>query len=246
MHRSDNTGTEASAHSRSPTVRPDSISATLAAIPDDADHRVAEVVLRHAGWTRIGAGDWAIALASPDDEYVARISPFDPVGPYTAALYRAAASTGQVPQLSEHRRLAGGGDLQVLERLWPVAEADAAAFHARLTTAASDGDALRTTLLSIHAQAAGDLHFCGPLDLHAQNVMRRRDDTLVVIDPYFADGPALYALAASDPDRLVALIPERERRYMTEIPLTTSGPWSETQRRHLRDSLAAADQRAMR
>ena len=31
---------------------------------------------------------------------------------------------------------------------------------------------------------------------------------------------------------------------MTEIPLTTSGPWIETDRRSLRDGLAAADQRA--
>jgi len=69
-----------------------------------ADHRDAEQALLAAGWTPCGAGDWAIALRSPDGTAAARISPFDPTGPYSAALYREAAHTCQVPKLFAHRR----------------------------------------------------------------------------------------------------------------------------------------------
>src|SRR5690606_36242876 len=86
-------------------------------LSSDATHRDAERFFTEAGWMPCGAGDWAIALRSPDGRMVARISPFDPTGPYTAALYRDAAHTRQVPTLFAHRRLVGGGDLQVMEWL---------------------------------------------------------------------------------------------------------------------------------
>ncbi|WP_194408624.1 hypothetical protein [Microbacterium cremeum] len=216
----------------------------LAALAPDADHRVAETVLRDCGWTWIGAGDWAIALLAPDGDWVARISPFDPVGPYSAALYSAAANTHQVPQLREHRRLVGGGDLQVLERLWPVASDVATSFHQRLASGADDVAQLLTAIRRIHRQAVRELPWCGPLDLNPQNVMRSADGRLVAIDPFYADGPSLYGTATTDPDRVVALIPESERRFMTDIPLAASGPWSESERHALREALAAADARS--
>ena len=43
--------------------------------------------------------------------------------------------------------------------------------------------------------------------------------------------------------RVVALIPEAERRFMTEIPLAASGPWEPGAREALRAGLAAADAR---
>ncbi|BBH68546.1 hypothetical protein ACTI_52310 [Actinoplanes sp. OR16] len=73
--------------------------------------------------------------------------------------------------------------------------------------------------------------------------MRAADGRLVV-DLYYADGPALYACAESDPDLVVARIPEAERRFMTEIPLAASGPWDEAAREAMRAGLAAADARA--
>ena len=79
------------------------------------DHRDVEHAFVAAGWTPCGAGDWAIALRSPDGAAAARISPFDPTGPYTAALYRQARHARQVPELFAHHRLVGGGDLQVME-----------------------------------------------------------------------------------------------------------------------------------
>ena len=81
----------------------------MALLGPEADHRIAEQAFLAAGWTPCGAGDWAIALRSPDGLAAARISPFDPTGPYSAALYREAAHTRQVPNLFAHRRLTGGG-----------------------------------------------------------------------------------------------------------------------------------------
>ncbi|GIM88407.1 hypothetical protein [Paractinoplanes toevensis] len=42
----------------------------------EGDHRDVEAAFRAAGWTPCGAGDWAIALRSPDGTRAARISPF--------------------------------------------------------------------------------------------------------------------------------------------------------------------------
>lgn len=210
---------------------------------EQADHRDAERALRAHGWTPGGAGDWAIALRSPDGTRAARISPFDPTGPYSAQVYREAAHTGQVPELFEHRRLTGGGDLQLLEWLRPVPEEEAAAFHRSIAQRAPYVAELVDIVRRIHERALSELPWCGPLDHNPANVMRTADGRLVVADLFYADGPALYATAASDPDEVAARIPEAERRFMTEIPLAASGPWEPGAQERMRAGLAAADRR---
>ncbi|MDN5688486.1 MAG: hypothetical protein L0G94_17670, partial [Brachybacterium sp.] len=160
--------------------------AVLAALDADATHRDVETLLRDAGWSPCGAGDWAVALASPGNDIVARISPFDPIGPYTARLYREAATTAQVPRLLHHRRLTGGGDLQVMERLAPVPETIAAEFLAELARYDTDLVELARVLRRVHEDALRDLPWCGPLDTNPSNVMRAPDGRLVLIDPYYA------------------------------------------------------------
>jgi hypothetical protein len=209
-----------------------------------ADHRDAEQSLSAAGWTSCGAGDWAIALRSPDGTAAARISPFDPTGPYSAALYREAAHTRQVPELFTHRRLAGGGDLQVMEWLRPVPEDEALTFHRAIAMRAPHVAELVDVVHRVHERARRALPWCGPLDNNPANVMRTADGRLVVTDLFYADGPNLYATAAADPDRIVALIPAAERRFMTEIPLASSGPWERGTQEAIRAALAAADARA--
>lgn len=218
----------------------------LSRLPADADHRTAEQVFHSAGWERCGAGDWAIALRSPDGGTVARISPFDPTGPYAAELYREASATAQVPQLFAHRRLSGGGDLQVMEWLLPSDDADAAAFHAAIADRSPEVAELADSIRRIHDRAQRELPWCGPLDVNSENVMRRADVRLVIIDPFFADGPRLYETAATDPDSVAARIPAEQRRFMTEIPLTSSGPWAQESRDEMRRGLAAADARLAR
>lgn len=211
-----------------------------------ADHRDVERVLRAAGWTPCGAGDWAIALRSPDGTAAARISPFDPTGSYTAALYREAAHTRQVPELFAHRRLTGGGDLQVMEWLRPVTQAEAVAMHQAIAGRAAHVAGLADVVHRVHARARRELPWCGPLDENPANVMRATDGRLVVADLFYADGPDLYETAATDPDRVAALIPEAERRFLTEIPLAGSGPWEPGAQEAIRAGLAAADARNRR
>jgi hypothetical protein len=216
----------------------------LALLGRQADHRDVERALLAAGWTPCGAGDWAIALRSPDGTAAARISPFDPTGPYCVALYRQAAGTGQVPELFAHRRLTGGGDLQVLEWLRPVPEDEAVAFHRAIARRDPQVADLVDAVRRIHEQARRELPWCGPLDTNPTNVVRAADGRLVVIDLFYADGPNLYATAATDPDLVVARIPEAERRFMTEIPLAASGPWEAGAQEAMRAGLAAADARS--
>jgi hypothetical protein len=220
--------------------------AVLALLGSHADHREAERAFVDAGWTPCGAGDWAIALRSPDGTAVARISPFDPTGPYSAALYRDAAHTRQVPRLFAHRRLSGGGDLQIMEWLRPVPEREAAAFHRAITTESPEVADLVAVVRRVHALARRELPWCGPLDTNPANIMRAPEGHLVVMDLFYADGPTLYAAAIADPDLVVAAIPESERRFMTEIPLAASGPWEPSARKATRQALAGADARINR
>jgi hypothetical protein len=199
-----------------------------------------------AGWAPCGAGDWATALRSPDGTAAARISPFDPTGPYAAALYREAAHTRQVPELFAYRRLAGGGDLQLLEWLRPVPVDEADAFQRAIAVRSAEVADLVDVVLRIHERARRELPWCGPLDHNPSNVMRAGDGRLVVVDLYYADGPNLYATAAADPDLVVARIPEDQRRFMTEIPLAASGPWRPGEQAAIRAGLAAADLRRRR
>jgi hypothetical protein len=172
-----------------------------------------------------------------------RISPFDPTGPYSAALYREAAHTRQVPELFAHRRLTGGGDLQVLEWLRPAPRDEAVAFHRAIVRRAPEVAELVDVVRRVHKRARRALPWCGPLDTNPANVMRTADGRLVAADLLYADGPNLYATAATDPDLVVARIPEAERRFMTEIPLAASGPWQPGAQEAIRAGLAAADAR---
>lgn len=217
--------------------------AALRNLSYECDHRQVDEALRADGWVPCGAGDWAWALRSPDGSTVARISPFDPTGPYNAQIYREAALTGQVPRLLEHWRLVGGGDLQLLEHLTPVLPSEAEAFLRAIDDRAPAVAELSDVVHRVHAQAREELPWCGPLDSNRRNVMQTADGRLVVIDLLYADGPSLYGLAREDPEAFVTRIPEHERRFMTEIPVAASGPWTAADRETMRLALADADAR---
>lgn len=215
---------------------------TLRLLGREADHRDTERVLREAGWTPCGAGDWAIALRAPDGRAAARISPFDPVAPYTVALYREAAYTGQVPRLFAHRRLVGGGDLQIMEWLEPVQADEAAEFHRALAAREPEVAELADVVRRVHERGRRELSWFGPkLDDNPDNIMRNAAGRLVAADLFGADGPRLYAAVVDDPNLVATTIPEPERRYMTEIPLTNTGPWPPEVRQAMRKNLTTAD-----
>jgi hypothetical protein len=217
---------------------------TLALLGRQADHREAEQALLAAGWTPCGAGDWAIALRSPDGTAAARISPFDPAASYSVALYREAAHTRQVPVLFAHRRLVGGGDFQVMEWLQPVLEHEAVAFHQAIVGREPKIAELVDAVRRIQERARREVPWSGlKVDDNPDNIMRAADGRLVAADLFGADGPSLYATVATDPDLIVEWIPESERRFMTEIPLTATGSWEPAVREAMRAGLAAADAR---
>ncbi|MFD7154626.1 hypothetical protein ACFV9C_08515 [Kribbella sp. NPDC059898] len=183
-------------------------------------------------------------MRSPDGLAAARISPFDPAGPYTAALYREAAHTGQVPRLFSHRRLSGGGDLQLLEWLEPVAADEAAEFHRALAAREHHVAELADVVRRVHERGLRELPWFGPkVDDNPDNIMRTADGRLVAADLFSADGPKLYATVLDDPDLVAATIPESERRFMTELPMTNTGAWPRETLAAMRNALAAADTR---
>ena len=221
----------------------DTARALLADLAPGATHLDVDALLRAAGWTPSGVGDWAWALRSPDGGVVARISPFDPAGPYAAMLYRIASDTGQVPALFAHRVLDGGGDLILMEPLSSVPEAEAATFLASVVVGSPAVGALAHHLHQVHARGAAEQPWWGPLDDNPANVMRGADGRLVLTDPYYADGPDLYRTVLEDPDRVVRAFPADRRRFMTELPLAGSGGWAAGEAERMRAALAAADAR---
>lgn len=222
----------------------ENLKSSLASLSEGSTHRDVEQALLDTGWVRCGEGEWAVALRSPDGAAAARISPFDPVGPFTAALYREAAKTRQVPKLHAHHRLYGGGDLQLMEWLLPVPQTEAFGFLQMIAERKPEVAVLGRILRDVHEQARKHLPWCGPLDDNPSNVMRAVDGRLVLTDPYYADGPNLYEAAATTPDLVVAKIPRDERRFITEIPLAGSGGWDPKIRERIRKGLETADFRA--
>ncbi|MCM3506025.1 MULTISPECIES: hypothetical protein [unclassified Curtobacterium] len=201
-------------------------------------------LLGHLGWVRCGTGDWAQAFRSPSGRLAARISPFDPAGPYSAMLYRLAAHTRQVPALVHHRVLDGGADLTVMEYLEPVSVAIGARFHQALAGREPSVAVLADVIDKVHARGAAEQPWWGPLDDNPANVMRGSDGRLVVADLFYADGPVLYAAARTDPDRIARDYPEHRRRHMTELPLASSGGWPPGDAEEIRALLADVDARA--
>jgi hypothetical protein len=128
-----------------------------------------------------------------------------------------------------------------MEWLQPVAEDEAVAFHRAIALRTPRVAELVDIVRRIHERARRELPWCGPLDHKPANVMRATDGRLVVADLFYADGPNLYATAATDPDLIVAKISQAERRFMTEIPLATSGPREPGAQEAMRVGLAAAD-----
>jgi hypothetical protein len=209
----------------------------------DADHVAAEQSLTALGWTRCGVGDWAVVLASPSGALAARISPFDPIAPYTVDLFRRAAATRQVPVLHRDVDLEGGAVCTVMERLHEADQAAAEAFFVALDAREDAMADLADFVDAVLARARQDLPWCGAVDPNPSNVMRRDDGRLVLTDPFFADGPTLYASLLTEPTLVARQFPADRRRHMFELPLGESGPWDPVERSRMRAALADADRR---
>jgi hypothetical protein len=215
----------------------------LGELTADSDHVTAESLLTSYGWRPSGCGDWAVVLRSPSGELAARISPFDPVAPYTMRLFGEAAGTRQVPVLHAHRDLEGGAVLTVMEFLLPAEPDQAAAFFQALEERRPEVADLAEAIERILAIATDDLPWCHRVDPTPANVMRRADGGLVLTDPFFAEGEHLYGSLLTDASVVARIFPPDRRRHMFDLPLTESGPWDPVGREVMRAALAAADAR---
>ncbi len=215
--------------------------AVVAELSAEDDHVSAEELLTAHGWTRCGLGDWAVVLGSPSRTLAARIAPFDPVAPYTAQLFREAAPTRQVPALHAYVELDGGAVCTVMELLGPVAEERAAAFFRALEARAPDLAELAEVIDRVLSRARAELPWCGPLDPNPSNVMARPDGSLVLTDPFYADGPGLYGSLTIEAHLVARAIPADARRHMFDLPLAWTGRWDPDERARLEAALAAAD-----
>lgn len=215
----------------------------LDSLAADDDHVTAEALLTGHGWSRCGAGDWAVVLRSPTGEHAARISPFDPVATYTVRLFREAADTGQVPSLYALRELEGGAVLTVMEYLEPADPERATSFFQALEARRPEVAALAEVIDRILTDARRDLQWCDHVDPNPANVMRRADGGLVLTDPFFADGTTLYGSLLTDASLVARTFPADRRRHMFDLPLAESGPWDPVGREQMRAALAVADAR---
>ncbi|AKU14931.1 hypothetical protein VV02_02045 [Luteipulveratus mongoliensis] len=204
---------------------------------------VIERVLSAAGWSRCGQGDWAVVLVSPSGRLAARVSPFDPVMPYTADLFRRAAATALVPVLHASREFEGGAVYTVMERLHAAEPHEGKAFFRALAARTPEVTDLARAIDVVVERARRELPWFGPLDENPSNVMRRDGGDLVLTDPFYADGPNLYDSLLADPMRVARAIPEEKRRHMFELPLAESGPFDPDARQRMELGLAAADAR---
>jgi hypothetical protein len=71
--------------------------------------------------------------------------------------------------------------------------------------------------------------------------MARANGSLVLTDPFYADGPNLYGSLTTDASRVARAIPPRARRHMFDLPLAWTGPWDPAERARMEAALAAAD-----
>lgn len=67
------------------------------------------------------------------------------------------------------------------------------------------------------------------------------DGSLVLIDPFYADGPSLFAAVLNDPARVAASTPPAQRRYMFDLPFHHSGTANSGLLTAMRHALEAAD-----
>ena len=94
--------------------------------PED-DHRRVRARLETDGWKWLARGDWSQVYASPDGQQVARVVAFDPAYALHVRTCLANPGVAHFQRIDWHRDLAPAGQVVVMERLQPAAEAPASA-----------------------------------------------------------------------------------------------------------------------
>jgi hypothetical protein len=195
--------------------------ADLSAVRDvSGSHRDVTSALVLAGWVLCGAGDWAVALRSPDGQLAARVCPFDPAYDAFLDLCRRCPDNPYLPRVELGVPLHGGGSLTVMEFLPEAPEDEALALLDRWRRGEGD-DALRAvnaTALVVDAECRVRVPWWDGIDLNPHNVRRSGSHGLVLIDVFCLDGAALYEQVREDPAVVRRRIPADQRQHLLEIP----------------------------
>jgi hypothetical protein len=203
---------------------PELASADLPRIPglpwERLSHRQVLGELVNEGWVPAGAGEWAVALRSPEGTLIARVCPFDPAYRAFVDLCRECAGNRWLPGISLAADLEGGGSVVFLE--FAAAADDVLARQVAAQWRAGPGDAelgeVRRAARVIDAQYRESTPWWDGLDLNQAHVRRAAGGRLVLIDLFCMDGAALYGKILEDVTEVHRRIPRERMRYALEIP----------------------------
>ncbi|HZC16988.1 MAG TPA: hypothetical protein VE309_09520, partial [Caulobacteraceae bacterium] len=177
----------------------------LPTFPPDASAAEACARLAEAKWRQVGAGDWSWAFADPDDEWAARVTPFDPGYRMFAQECLDGPLNQWLPKVVSVLPLLREGYIVLMERLWPAEEAAASALCAALGIANESGSpaptagpqvdagdleltALRSRTQRLLADGRDRYHRYAVCDIREGNVMANREGGLKLIDPLGVGG----------------------------------------------------------
>ncbi len=183
-------------------------------------HRQVLAELVEAGWILSGAGDWAMALRSPEGELVARICPFDPAYAAFVELCHECAGNRWLPKIELAAALDGGGSVVFLEYAAPVdgTIAEQIADQWRRGNGDAELEKVRQTAHEIDARYRASTPWWDGFDLNGAHIRRAADGRLVLIDIFCMDGAALYGKILEDVAEVHRQIPRDRMRYALEIP----------------------------
>ena len=203
---------------------PDLPSSDLPRIPglpwERLSHRQVLGELVSEGWVPSGAGDWAVALRSPEGALIARVCPFDPAYRAFLDLCRDCPGNRWLPGIELAADLDGGGSVVFLEFAAPVDPALARQVAAQWRAGAGDAEfgEVRRAARMIDAEYRMSMPWWDGLDLNEAHIRRAADGRLVLIDIFCVDGASLYSKILEDVIEVHRWIPRERMRYALEIP----------------------------
>jgi hypothetical protein len=187
---------------------------------ESLSHRqvLAELVARD--WVPFGAGDWAVALRSPDGTLVARVCPFDPAYWAFVELGRECAGNRWLPRVELAAVLEGGGSVVFLEYVTPVGHPLSQQVAERWEARADDPEfgEVRRVAQRIDAKYRESTPWWGQCDLDPHHLYWGTDDHPVLIDVYCMAGADLYGAILEDVAAVHRQIPRERMRYALDIP----------------------------
>ena len=205
--------------------------------PQD-DHRQARARLETEGWKWLAKGDWAHVYVSPDGGRVARVVAFDPAYSLHVRTCLENPDIAHFQRIDWHASLPPAGQVVVMERLQPAAEAEAshlccllgATKHLGREVQAGEIEAweaerqsdplLQRLFVLLRATAAKgerSLGWFGGLDVRPGNLMQDESGRLKLIDPYFVAGRKLIPAMLADIDAVAKHYSRVELEAFLEI-----------------------------